>query len=398
MLVEFAIDKDAIQDTDTVNPLADADLADSIIENLRRIWQRHGVLVSTSLDQIAHQVRMLNNEEARDLWENFLKRVNPDIEIDAALTEDDRDDAWKEGQFLIDPNRNIEGAEIILLSKALAQKRKIPSRESLCLLRGDCKSKPCFNNCKCLPGVKCCECFPNVERCKCLSGIRRCKELIGFTRLLRSRKFEKVEFLSRAPVSRGNTIVDLWEDRLSSLASRSSNVTIVDQYALKDIDTAKDGLKLLLEKIDGCRAVKNVTIYASARGHIKFTSQRAPELPKKPTAADYIKRVRFVERYLKGVYHNLKNIEMLRIYMPRTFLKAHARHVRFDEFRVCAIDLGPTEGIQASRNATFSYLVGPGEVGIFLEHEKYLMKSTPPRTNLLTFPSDGRQSRHTGVR
>ena len=316
MLEEFAIDKDAILDTDTADPLADADLADLIIENLKRIWKRHGVLVSSPIDQIAHQVRMLNNVEARDLWREFLKRVDPDVEIDAALTAADRDAAWEEGQFLIDPNRNIEGAEIILLSKALAEKRRVPSRKSLCLLRGDCKSKPCFNNCECLPGIKCCKCFPDVKRCKCLSGIRQCKELIELTRLLRSRKFQKVEFLSRSPVSHANPLVDLWEDRLASLASRSSNVTIVDQYALKDIDTAKDGLKLLLEKIDGCRAVKDVTIYASVSRQIKFTSRRAPKLPDEATAADYIKRVRFVERYLKGVYRNLKNIEMLRIYIP----------------------------------------------------------------------------------
>ena len=401
MLVEFALDAEAIQDTDRADPEAAADLADVITDTLLRYWERHGVILSPSVSELSRRVRKLTNREARELWQDILVYIESKAAPDTSLSMAEVRANWKESRFLINSNKDTDGAEIHFIARAKAQNSGVPERGSTCIAKPTCKSERCLSRCDCRRRDKQCKCEETVN-CECVSRMRHCKELTTLTNIVGSKKFENLESLALEAFPSQNPMVELWEDRLEPLASYSTRMVIVDRYALTTIAVERDGLKTLLEKIDNCGSVERVRLYASMGPEIRFQSPLVPELEGRPRKSKdkrkaaaarrekYKRRAAFIRRQAGEIFRNFTNIKELEIFLPVSFGRGnknvHARHVRFDENRICTIDLGASEGIRATRPATFSYLVGPRQTGLFRNNEKTLCKETIHESNRIIFP------------
>ena len=300
MLVNFNIDPDAIDDSTN----------EYHIKELRNKWQQSGVLAHPSFDDgslslISRKFLELNQEK-RSLW----------------------DDAWQEIEN--NPTRYLrckDNFKVALVSEARATHRGIPHGGSGYFDGGS---------------------LGNVE------WIRQ-KEINA------SREFQDLDIQAQSGLAAGQTIQEIWEQRLEPLARNSKQVAIVDRYSCARIIESRltnrnnegNGLIQLIELMADHKSLESVAVYSSLNYTPESNVDRIPP----------IERIEIVRDVLADETQQLEHIR-LDVYFPRYDVLrdyAHDRHISFDGYRACAIGIGAEEAFQGDRlrrNTQFSYKYG----------------------------------------
>ena len=281
MLVKFAIDPDAIDDS-TIK---------AHTRRLLKAWKRYGLLVypaQCDRDVLRERVKKLRNPTVKKLWEMTWEQVRKyprsyrwhssreGIDID-----------W--GRILDDSSAlavHHDNFEVALLDGGRAELLEIGDGESKSFVCPHCENK--------------------------VEGVR-------LSEADQSKVFEDSEHLSREIIRIHKPVKDLWQERFQPFAEHSRDVVIVDQYAVYDgtIEGLFRLLGLLAQSATGC----DVTIYSAVPG------KRARE-----------EELRSIEEKLTGESNRLKRKGRLgiksiqiRLFPAHRFSTyAHDRHIRFD--------------------------------------------------------------------
>lgn len=319
MLVNFYIDPDAI----------DNDTNGYHVRALRTKWQSYGVLSHPSHDDGGF----------RNIRRKFLG-LNPSIQRIWARV-------WREIEN--DPTRYLKrrGDFIVaLVSETRATDRQIANGESAY-----------FNS----------EGLGNVE-------------MIRLTEVSESQEFHDMSIRAQSGLTEGQTIQDVWEERLESLASHSKHVVIVDRYScsriiesrLSNRDSDSNGLIQLIELMADRASLESITVFSS----LNYTPEDNADRISNP------ERLEIVRDSLNDEMQQFESIR-LEVNFPRNDILhsyAHDRHISFDGFRACAIGIGAEEAFQGDtlrRNTQFSYKYGE-QMRDLVEAEAVLRDATGP--------------------
>lgn len=285
---KFALDFDAIRETDT----DDEDLASYIEQfvknSLLEIWSTYGILAYPPARSLREQISTLRNE---DLW-----RV-------ALLHASDNPETYP-------TDASSENLKVFLLSNALAKARGVPKAGSRCN-RQQCCSTKCISNGGFNESITC------------------CTELIRMANLPKSRVFGHLEFLRTSLIPEKTPHSQMWRERYESFADNARDFVIIDRHAAaRCVGRGWDfrperGLSRFVRYIDRSGGTgKNVTVYSACdvtpSGEMKTVS-----------AEDIENLMRSLKRGFRGL--NLESIEEITIYLPYAHNVPQDRFIRFDE-------------------------------------------------------------------
>ena len=319
MLVNFNIDPDAIDDSTN----------EYHVKELRNKWQQSGVLAHPSyedgsLSLISRRFLELNQEK-RSLW----------------------DDAWQEIEN--NPTRYLrckDNFRVALVSEARARQRGIAHGDSAYF-----GSSP----------------LGNVE-------------WIRLTEINASREFQDLGIQAQLGLAAGQTMDDIWTQRLEPLARHSKQAVIVDRYScariienrLSSRDNSANGLIRIIGLLADSQSLESITVYASLNYAPENDADIIPPL----------ERIQIVEDVLRNETEHFQDLR-LDVNFPRNkFLRAYAhdRHISFDSFRAYAIGIGAEEAFQEDalrRHTQFSYKYGE-QMRDLVEAEAVLRDATGP--------------------
>ena len=300
MLVNFNIDPDAIDNSTN----------EYHVSELRKKWQLSGVLAHPSFDDgslslISRKFLQLNQEK-QSLW----------------------DDAWQEIEN--NPTRYLrckDNFKVALVSEARATHRGIPHGGSGYFDGGS---------------------LGNVEWI-------RLKEINA------SREFQDLDIQAQSGLAAGQTIQEIWEQRLEPLARHSKQVAIVDRYScsriienrLSNRDNSGNGLIQLIGLMADNASLESIAVFSS----LNYTPEENTDRISNP------ERIEIVRTALDDAMHQFADVKLTANF-PRSKAfenYAHDRHISFDGYRACAIGIGPEEAFQGAtlrRNTQFSYKYG----------------------------------------
>ncbi len=319
MLVNFNIDPDAIDDSTN----------EYHVKELRNKWQQSGVLAHPSyedgsLNLISRKFLELSQEK-RSLW----------------------DDAWQEIEN--NPTRYLRSKDkfkVALVSESRARQRGIAHGNSAYFGSGS---------------------LGNVE-------------WIRLTEINASREFHDLGIQAQVGLAAGQTINEIWTQRLEPLARHSKQVVIVDRYScsrlledrLSDRDSCDNGLIQLIGLMAEHTSLESIAVYSSLNYTPEGNVDRIPPL----------ERIEVIRDAISVETQHIENIN-LEFYFPRPDVLrnyAHDRHISFDGFRACAIGIGAEEAFQGDslrRNTQFSYKYGE-QMRDLIEAEGELNNATGP--------------------
>ena len=319
MLVNFNIDPDAIDNSTN----------EYHIKELRNKWQQSGVLAHPSFDDgslslISRKFLQLNQEK-QSLW----------------------DDAWQEIEN--NPTRYLrckDNFRVALVSEARARQRGIAHGDSAYFGSSS---------------------LGNME-------------WIRLTEINASRAFQELGIQAQLGLAAGQTIDDIWTQRLEPLARHAKQIVIVDRYScsrliedkLSDRDSYDNGLIQLIGLMADHTSLESIAVYSSLNYTPEGDVDRIPPL----------ERIEIVREALTDETQHIENIN-LEFYFPRYDVLrdyAHDRHISFDGYRACTIGIGAEEAFQGDRlrrNTQFSYKYGE-QMRDLIEAESALKNATGP--------------------
>ena len=279
MLVKFAIDPDAIDDS----------TSPAHTGRLLKAWEHYGLLVyPCDTDILREKVGKLSNQTAKTLWQTTWKQVR----------KYPRAYRWRSSceDFAIDWEKMLDDCfvlaahndnfEVALLSGFYAEYLGICDGGSMPFVCSCCKNE--------VEGVR----LSDVDQSKVFKG---------------------AEHLSKETIRINKPVKDLWQERFQPFAEHSKDVVIVDQYVV--YDSAIEGLfrllRLLAQSATGC----DVTIYSTVPGE-REREEELRSIEKKLTdESDRLKR--------EG-RPGIKSIQIRLFPAHRFSTYAHDRHLRFD--------------------------------------------------------------------
>ena len=157
-----------------------------------------------------------------------------------------------------------------------------------------------------------------------------------------SREYRRTTELAVKPIPLNEQTMHLWNERFKSLARYSRQIVIVDQYAVRNIDTNKKGLFALFNYLDRDASGCYVTVYSSI-DTLDPDGVRVKHL-------DGLMREE-ISRY------NRKGIREVTVYLTPDFNSIYKeRYIRFDQ-AVCEIGhwLEAVGMSKASMDYSFAY-------------------------------------------
>ena len=203
-------------------------------------------------------------------------------------------------------------------------------------------------------------------------------ELIRLTEVSESQEFHAMSIRAQSGLTEGQTILDVWEERLESLASHSRHVVIVDRYScsriienrLADRDNQGNGLIQLIGLMADNASLESIAVFSS----LNYTPEENTHRISNP------ERIEIIRDALDNAMQQLGSMR-LEVSFPRNDVLqnyAHDRHISFDGFRACAIGIGAEEAFQGDvlrRNTQFSYKYGEQMIDL-IEAETVLRDAT----------------------
>ena len=307
---KFALEFDAIRETDIVDdviaPYIDKFVKDAFLQT----WESYGILAVPSPRKLREEIDTLRNE---DLWRVAFTHAFDDP-----------------GTYPMD--KSPKDPRLILLSLAQAKEKEVPESGSRCR-----NLQCCSPNCISDGGSK--------ESIKC------CTELIRMVDLRESRVFGHLEFLRTSEISKKTPHRQMWRERYESFAHNARNFVIIDKHAaIRCMGRGwkfnpNSGLSRFVRYIDQSRGTgKNVTVY-SACDVTKSGKQNSV------SADDIHHLMTSLESGFEGL--DLKSIEKITIYLPHGHNLPQDRYIRFDEtvFQVAH----PLQAFEGNKGITESH-------------------------------------------
>ena len=270
MLVKFAIEPDAIDDTTT----------QACANRLMTVWEHFGILAYPNFDVISIQIKRLPPGRSRRLWEVAWRRVRRNrhhYRHSYAVDDDFIFSGISEPHQLA----QIGKFEVAVLEETRAAVLDIPEGEG--------------------------KLFGEVE------GVRLCE-------IDQSQKFQRSDKLSQEDVRINKSVEVLWQERFQRFAEHSQNVVIFDRFAVRDDNNQNiQGLFKLLDFLDRDANGCNIVIYSS------------PDPDKvESTEVDSIKgKLESKAAELNG--SGIKSLEVRLFRNYRFRLLGHDRHIRFND-------------------------------------------------------------------
>ena len=279
MLIKFAIETDAIDDSTT----------QACANRLMTIWESFGILVYPDSEAISNQIKQLPPGRSRRLWEVAWRRVSRNRRHYRHSYEADDDFAFSS---INEPHLLAQRGEfeLAVLEETRASVLGISEEESGKFF-GD------------VEGVKLCE----VDQ---------------------SQKFQHSLQRSQEIVRIDKSVEDLWQERFQRFAEYSQNIVIFDRFAVRDDANQNiSGLFRLIDLLDRDASGCNITIYSSPDPNI---NQHAA-----------IESVRNnLQSKFGGLNGNGIGSVEARLFLDRKFrLPGHDRHIRFDD-NIFSIGIG----------------------------------------------------------
>ena len=287
MLVKFAIDPQSLMD--------EADDTITRLEDLIDQWEFFGILVNfDDVDDALAAAQI--NQNVRNAWGNVLKANDPSMarpsERYRAGHPDDSFDARLWGVL-------SEQADVQSTARELAVRRseldldlailEDPAADFMGVLNGNAPSDL-------------------IDAC---GGI----EPIGLARAHRATKFQDAKRLSVKVISKDGEDAEhdnLWENRFQRLTAYSSEIVIVDQWALTDGDI--DGFVKILRYIDQAAANNRLILYSK------------PQSERNGSPVDFSKEIPKLRDRLDGAVTKLP----ITVHLLDPQERFHDRYVRFD--------------------------------------------------------------------
>lgn len=306
MLVKFAIDPQSL--------MGDADTIINQMEALLNRWEFFGILLN--FDEVEDTLatdRYSINLNVRDAWDTALRANEPSMAYAPEI--------YRTGH----PDDSLDAGLWDVLSKQLDVQsiaRKLAARRSeididLAVLEKDTAD---------VMGV--------LNRNAPLNLIDACGgvEPTGLASAHRSTKFQDAKRLSAEPIGKDTKRDMIWESRFQGLAAYSSEIVIIDKYAVRSHNIA--GVRAFIKHLDRDSVSCHLTIFSS------LARQRQNETNK---ADQEVKRIR---KYLLDS-PPVRGIKKITVHLLPDEEHPHDRYIRFNR-NVFSTGRGITDAFKES--------------------------------------------------
>ena len=287
MLVKFAIDPQSL--------MGDSDTILTPLEDLIDQWEFFGILINfddvddaLAAAQIDQNVRiawgnvLMANEPSKAYPSERYRTGHPDDSIDAQLWDalSEQSDEQSVARELA-TRHGGQDLELAVIEETVAYFMGVTNRNASSNL---------------------------IDAC---GGV----EPIGLARAHRATKFQDAKQLSLKVISKDDEDAEhdkLWEGRFQRLAAYSSEIVIVDQWALSDGDI--DGFVKILRYIDQAAANNRLILYSK------------PESERSGSPVDFSKEIPKLRERLNGAVTRLP----IKVHLLEPHENFHDRYIRFD--------------------------------------------------------------------